>query len=47
MFKKFKIKRSFISRMIVIALVVGVLGFGGITFFNLFSVNNSAAGLYA
>jgi len=41
MFKKFKIRPSFISRMIVIALVVGVLGFGGITFFNLFSVNNS------
>ena len=41
MSKKFKIKPSFISRMIVIALVVGVLGFGGITFFNLFNVNNS------
>ena len=41
MSKKFKIRPSFINRMIVVALVVGVLGFGGITFFNLFSVNNS------
>jgi len=41
MSKKFKIKPSFISRMIVVALVVGVLGFGGVTFYNLFSVNNS------
>jgi len=41
MSKRFKIKPSFISRMIVVALVVGVLGFGGVTFYNLFSVNNS------